>query len=200
MKINVLLSSLILTIGINANASDNNIYFGYDKEFGSGSQTRTYDAGGVNETEYDTSANRFKLGFILESQNRFEISINNISAEYTSGKTFNANQTVGDRSSEFSGFDLDWLFTIGENKTVLPYIDLGFGIYNNDEIKGTNNSGDVESATALAFNLGLGLISEVNDNFELEIGYKYKGLAWNLEDPTVKESIRYFYFGGNVKF
>ena len=202
MKKSLGLASLLLAGSLYGASEDaGKWYVGFGTTSGSGTQTREYSTGGSYSTEYDTSGSGIKIGKVLANENRFEFSINTIEAEYTEGNYFNANVTSGDTTSEFTGYDFDWLITIGENKKLLPYIDLGFGIYNNDEIRGyASGSNTEESATGFALNLGLGLISELTENIEIEGAYKTKSIGWNLANPDVSEDISYLYLGLNLKF
>ncbi|MDB4257389.1 porin family protein [Arcobacteraceae bacterium] len=191
----------VLFATTSAVADDSKYYVGFGLNNGSGTQTRTYSSVGEYETNYDTSSKNIKFGFLLQSKDRMEISIDTIAADYTDGNSFNLSNTLFDKSSEFTGFNLDYLLMFNGDEKLKPYIDLGFGIYNNKEITGINSStGNTDTATGLALNFGVGLVYGITDNFELETSYKMKGISWNLENPDVSEKISMSYIGANFKF
>ena len=196
-----LIAASICLATTSAVASTNNYYIGVGVNGGSGTQTRTYSSGGEYETEYDASSANIKFGFLLNSGNRFEINIDSITADRTGGNTFFANTNSSDVDSEYVGYNFDYLIMFnGENK-LKPYMDLGLGVYNNDEITGYNTStGEAETATGLALNLGLGLTYSITSNIEVESAYKFKAISWNLDDPDTSEEISSIYVGVNFKF
>ncbi len=201
IKKSLIVASLLL-VGTSAVAKDQSKYYvGMGIGSGSGTQTRDYDSGDSYTTDYDTSSTTIKFGWIYNSGNRFEISVNNISADRTGGNTFYQNDNSSDTDSEFTGYDLDYLFVWGEDSKLKPYLDLGMGVYKNDEITGyDSSSGDVETATGLALNYGVGLFYDITENIELEAAYKGKHISWNLENPDTSESITFLYTGINYKF
>lgn len=199
----IVLAGLVLAGSLFAqeqNSNTPNMYIGFGTTSGSGTQTRDYNTGNSFETEYDTSSNVYKIGWILSSKNRVELSIDNVEAERTGGNPFVANTNSSDTTSEFKGYNIDFLFTLGNSDTILPYIDLGFGSYKNDEIRGLNSSGNMESASAISLNLGVGTFVSLTENFELEAAYKMKRMNWNLDNPDVTENFKYVYLGANLKF
>jgi len=197
-----LIVASLLVAGTNAIAQDiNKYYVGIGLNIGSGTQTREYSSGGEYETEYDASSTNIKFGFLKSNGNRLEISIEKISADQTGGNAFNANDTFGDKTSEFIGYNLDYLFVFNSENKLKPYVDLGLGVYKNDEISGYNTStGDPDTATGIAVNLGAGLIYGITDNIEIESAYKIKSIAWNLDNPDTREIINMMYIGANIKF
>ncbi len=201
IKKSLIVASLLLA-GTSVFAADTNkFYIGAGVNSGSGTQTRSYSSGGEYETEYDASSTNIKFGFLLNSGNRMEIGIETITADKSGGNNFNANTTSGDTSSEFTGYNLDYLIMFNGKEKLKSYIDLGFGIYKNDEITGYNSStGSAETATGIALNLGAGLVFGITDNIEIEGAYKMKSISWNLENPDTSEKINMLYIGANIKF
>jgi len=197
-----LITAISLLAVTSATATDiNKYYIGFGLNSGSGTQTRTYYSGTEYDTEYDASSTNIKFGFLRSDGNRWEIGIETISADKTGGNTFNANSTRGDTSSEYTGYNLDYLIMFNDEEKLKPYIDLGFGIYKNDEIIGYDSStGTAESATGLALNLGAGIVYGITDNIEIEGAYKMKSIGWNLVSPETSEKINMLYIGANIKF
>ena len=201
LKKSLMVASLLLA-GTSSVAKDTSKYYiGIGINSGSGIQTRSYSSGGEYETEYDASSTNIKFGFLRSDGNRWEINVDTIAADKTGGSTFNANTTSNDTSSEYSGYNLDYLIMFNGEEKLKPYIDLGFGIYNNDEITGYNSStGTAETATGFALNIGAGLVYAVTNNIEIEGTYKMKSISWNLENPDTSEKINMMYIGTNIKF
>lgn len=195
-KISLLATSALLTSSLYGAG----FYVGAGIGSGTGTQTRDYSTGGSFETQYDVTSTTVKFGVITATNNRMELSINAITADRTGGNIFFQN-TDDTESSEFTGFDLDYLITIGDNKMFAPYIGLGFGIYDNGDVHGVNTStGTTETATGVALNAGVGVLYAPIENFELEAAYKYKTMSWNLSDPDMSEDMTQLYFGANFKF
>lgn len=188
-----------------------NRYIGINMTSGLGTQTRNYSSSYINnyyeqntngsaETEYDISGINLKVGFITKRKDRIEISFSSITATKLNGDNFNIN-TNDTQKSKLTGIDMDYLLTIGENKMILPYLSLGYGVYKNNDIDGYNlNTGEKTTATGLSLNIGAGLISEIVRNIELEVSYRIKRISYNIDDPDIKESIKMAYLGINFIF
>jgi hypothetical protein len=180
---------------------DKTLYVGFGIGTGSGEQTRdwSYPLSGTFTTEYDAKSTSFKFGHIFESKNRFELSYNIIKADATKG-TFAMN-TTNTKSSTYKGFDFDWLFTFRNQEVLQPYLLVGFGLYNNDDIDGYNaNTGKADTARAFSFNYGAGFNYMLGESAELEVAYKGKSLAWNMENPDISDKLGVLYLGVNYKF
>jgi len=176
-------------------------YVGVGINTGSGTQTRSYASGGEYETEYDASSTNIKFGLIKPSGNRLEFTIETIAADRTGGNAFVQNVNHSDTTSEYVGYNFDYLFVFNAEDSLKPYIDLGVGLYKNDEITGYSaTTGEAETASGIALNLGAGLLYGVTDNIEVETAYKMKSISWNLENPDTSETINMIYLGVNLTF
>lgn len=197
-------SFLIITLFIGSSlvASESYKYYvGAGFSTGSGSQTRFYSSGSEFETEYDSSATALKIGMKLKNGNRVELSFNNISADKTEGNTFFQNIDSSDTSSEYGGYDFDYLLLFSKSEPLRPYLTVGFGLYDNNEITGYNSTtGEADTASGFALNFGAGILFSITTNIELEASYKIKTISWNLENPDTSEQINALYLGANLRF
>lgn len=135
-----------------------------DSEYG----TYTSDSSG--------STRSLTLGYVFDSNNRFEIAPSNVTVNKLDHTTF-------------KGIDLNWIWTIGSKEIqsgdIRPYLLFGFGGYS---VKRGS-----ETADALGVNLGLGITYPIGDSFEVDLGYHAKSIAWEEKDRN-----DYFIYNNNI--
>lgn len=160
MKILVLLISLTF-LSISAVRAD--FYIGGVSLSGSGDMEITSGGSGVT-FDHDTGGSLFRFGSIISREGRFEFSISNISFDYDVGG-----------SDDISGFDIDYLWTFGEDR-FHPILGLGFGFYDMEDTADAFVSN--EDLSGVAFNFTAGLLFDINENIEFEATYRVKSIAW----------------------
>lgn len=159
---------------------------------GSGEREITVNDSAIFKSDYDTSLADLKLGAEFRSGHRFELAFTGIDLEYADGT-----------EDELSGLDFDWYFAFGE-KRVKPYLMVGLGLYTFENT--AYFLADNEDLRGVAFNLGGGIFIEVAEPFEVELGYKFKGIGWQKVEDTdgdtleLSESMGNLYLGARLKF
>ena len=195
LSVKTLLVTSLLLASATAFADDEKrtrFYVGVGGGSGSGEQEVTINETMATKAEYDTSIRDFKLGAEFKTGNRLELSFTGIDLEGDSGG-----------KDEFSGLDFDWYFAFGE-KRVKPYLMVGLGLYTYEDTAAFFE--DNEDLTGVAFNLGGGIFIEVAEPFEVELGYKFKGIGWKKMVDTdgdtleISESMGNLYLGARLKF
>lgn len=186
LSTSVLISTLLLCNV--ASASDTGFYLGIGGS--GGSATESQESLINTDYDYDHSQGDLKLGWVLESGNRFEVSANAIDLE--------ANGT----ERKYEGLDFDWYIPFGSQR-LKPFVGLGFGLY---EYTGLGeNNGLNQNLEGLALNFMAGLLFPFNENLELEISYEGKGIGWEETqaagaDIETSSDISSFGFGLRFKF
>ena len=108
----------------------------------------------------------FSLGYVTESNNRWELSSSTIG--YDEG-----GETI-------SGTNLNWIITLGnenvKNMDYRVYFLLGYGTYTYDD-----SSSDL---TGIAGSAGLGVNFSLNENVEFDLGYHVKSISWTDESSS----------------
>ena len=149
--------------------SNSFFYMGYGIGVGSGKFTREVTSSGVlteSEKEIAVFTGTLKLGYAGQNNNRWELSITGITAEYEDETT-----------DKLSGVDIDW-YAVYEVATpgYKPFWSIGLGSYVWEDTESQVSTG--ENIKGGAFNLGLGVYIDVNKKLEVELAYKIKGIGW----------------------
>lgn len=197
MKKSLIVAGLLLA-GSSLLADDaNKLFVGIGANIGTGEQTASI--AGISATadgDYDSIPITF--GYITSDGDRFKISYQKINADYNwDGETY---------KDKFTGFDFDYDWTIQSWKAnkVLPYLGVGIGFYKYDgsaEYLVGN-----EDLKGVALNLNAGILYQLVDNIDIELGYKFKHIKWQdirlLSGYTLEQEddIGSLYIGLNYKF
>lgn len=182
----VLTTSLFFANG--TQASESGFYLGIGGS--GGSATESQESSINTDYDYDHSQGDLKIGWVLESGNRFEVSANAIDLE--------ANGT----ERKYEGLDFDWYVPFGAQH-LKPFLGVGFGLY---EYTGLGeNNGLNQNLEGLALNFMAGLLFAFNENLELELSYEGKGIGWEETqaagaDVETSSDISSFGFGLRFKF
>lgn len=160
MKNLALLSTLML---LNISPVRADFYIGGGGLSGSGDME--ISSGGVGiTTEHDTSGSFIRFGSVLSREGRVEFSANNISFDYDAGGT-----------DDISGFDIDYLWTFGENN-IHPLLGLGLGFYSLEDTAAVLVGN--EDLKGVSFNFTAGLIVDLSEMVELEASIRGKSISW----------------------
>jgi len=194
IKKSLIVAGLLLA-GTNAVAKDTDkFYIGIGVSNGSGTFTATDDYGNSITNDYDSSSIPIKIGYMLENNNRFELSIESMDHKFDNG------------TDTVFGWNMDWNFTYPNNKIgdiITPYWTIGFGSYTYEDT--AQYFDDNEDLKGFAFNYGIGGLYDINTNLEIEASFKGKAIEWQDVDigGTVVSSDSTgiaFYLGLNYKF
>ena len=158
MKKLVLLSSLML---LNISPVWAEFYIGGGSLSGSG-DIEISSGGSQITANHDTSGSFFRFGSVFSSNGRMEVSANNISFDYDAGG-----------ADDISGFDIDYLWTFGENK-IHPLLGLGLGFYRMDDTAALFVGN--EDLKGVSFNFAAGLIVDLSEVIELEASLRVKSI------------------------
>ncbi|EAT12669.1 outer membrane beta-barrel protein [Bermanella marisrubri] len=186
LSTSVLISTLILCNV--ASASDTGFYLGIG---GSGGSATESQEGVINtDYDYDHSQGDLKLGWVLESGNRFEISANAIDLE------------ISDDERKYEGLDFDWYVPFGAQR-LKPFVGIGFGLYEYTDLGDSNTVN--KNLEGIALNFMAGVLFAFNENLELELSYEGKGIGWEETqavgaDIETTTDISSFGFGLRFKF
>ncbi|ASP37874.1 hypothetical protein CHH28_03930 [Bacterioplanes sanyensis] len=161
---------------------------------GGGSGETEFDGFGTSTVDLDSSFRTVKLGYIMDSDNRFELSVTGIDVE----------QDNNGLEHEFSGLDLDFKVPFGESK-LRPYVGVGMGFYSWEDTGHLFVDG--EDLSGVAINLSAGGLLELHERFEVEAGLQYKAIAWqsyevrgSSEEIDVSTSLTQLTLGGTFHF
>lgn len=158
----------------------------------SGSGDMEISSGGSGVTlDHDTSGNLFRFGSVISREGRVEFSVSSISFDYDVGG-----------SDDISGFDIDYLWTFGEDR-FHPVLGLGFGFYDLEDTAAAFVSN--EDLSGVAFNFTAGLLFDLNENIELEASFRGKSIVWQDISALgqiieTRSSFSNFGLGINLKF
>ena len=158
----------------------------------SGDGDMEISSGGTGVTlDHDTSGSFFRFGSVLSREGRVEFSAGKISFDYDGGGT-----------DDISGFDIDYLWTFGEDR-VHPLLGIGLGFYDMEDT--ASAFVENEDLKGVAFNFTAGLLFDVNENIELEASLRVKSIAWQDIDVSgqiveTQSSFSNFGLGVNFKF
>lgn len=196
MKKSLGLASLLLAGSLYGASEDaGKWYLGVGTFNGSGTHSVTRTNGYSDyDLSVDVSSTPVSIGFINENNNRFELSLFSMDADFSTGEK----ETI-------SGYDINANITLDsmQSGNLLPYINVGFGLYNWDN-SGSDFVGG-KDLKGVGFNLDLGLFYSIQKNIELEVAYQTKNVSWQEiqytnYNATLSDSINGLYLGLNLKF
>lgn len=145
--------------------------------------------------DFDVQTANIHLGFELESGSRIQLGYSRFELDWDDATLSD------DGDHDLSGLDLDWVLPFSGDSAITPYISLGVGYYQYDELE--NNS---DKRDGFALNAGVGMLFEVAEIVELELGYKVKYLRWEdielIGDYAIENSmlLHYAHAGARIKF
>jgi len=182
MKKIISLMAFSLLFANNANAEANTYV---SLKYGNGSGTETIDYTiGSRKGDFDMSEISLGIGFITSEDNRIEINYN----------------TMDTDGYDFKSYGLDYIkslnslsFDLGKVK-VKPEVDVGLKYYS-----------EIHNRNALGAKLGLGVVGEVSESFEMGLGYEYRYIKWEsvsgyYGDIDISDEIFDFTLFGRFKF
>ena len=187
-------SIFLLLLATNLHAALEDFYLGV--AYSSGSGEIEQENSSVTKSGFDSTAASFKVGYMLENEERIVISYETLKMDLDAGFTW-----YGQTQPEIRGFNADAFFTLPISN-FSPFLMLGLGSYSlEDSAKHFVKEYDL---SAVSFNYGLGFFYMV-DSIELELSYNGKYLSWeDVESNNVKTStkttIDYFSVGINIHF
>lgn len=192
------LSMLMITSSALAEGDDSRVYLGVGGTTGSGEYSATASISGFSATasvDYDSSSIPIKIGFIMEDNDRLELSYESIKAKASDLTT----ETV-------SGGNLDWKFMGGQKTSVgelTPYGVVGIGLYEWENT--AQYFTDNENLKGVSWNVGAGGLYGLADDLELEALLQYKQINWQdvkVSGVTVESDSSHveLYAGLNYKF
>jgi len=189
---------LMITSNALAESGDSRVYLGLGGTTGSGEYSATASISGFSATasvDYDSSSIPVKIGYVMEDNDRLELSYESITAD-AGGLT---TETV-------SGGNLDWKFMLGQKPQlgeITPYGVLGIGLYEWENT--AQYFTDNENLKGVSWNVGAGGLYGLADNLELEGLLQYKQINWQdikVSGVTVSSDSSQveLYAGLNYKF
>lgn len=167
------------------------LYVGLDLAAGRGETE--FDGFSSSSYDIDTTQAALKAGYITRSGNRLQLSIGRIDIEDDAGV-----------EQEFSGIDFDAKFPFGD-RMAKPFLGAGFGIYTWEDTGAMFIDG--EDLSGVALNLSGGVLLELHEQFDLEVGLQYKAIIWESirpifsdEEIDVTTGLVQVMAGANVRF
>ncbi len=150
--------------------SRDRMYIAVNVMSGSGEYKREYTySGNIYTTDISGSTTSLSLGYVFDSNNRFEIS----------SATFTVDE-LEDLTIE--GIDFNWIWTMGSKEVqsgnMRPYLLFGFGSYT------ISDDYYDDTIDAIGVNLGLGIMYPVGDALEIDLGYHIKSIGWDVTDSS----------------
>ncbi len=201
MKKSLALASILLAGSLYGASNDaGKFYVGLGYYTGSGTETNDW-SGGLNQdstVDYDATAFPISVGYITSRHDRVEFSYTNANVDTDSNDSY-----------DLRGIDLNYDFTLESlsYKKVLPYVGIGFGVYEFQNSGTIYNIQGGEDLQGVALNLNAGLVYSLTDNIEFEAAYQYKKIQWedlkvvnSSETLEIDEKIHGLYVGFNYKF
>ncbi len=143
------------------------------------------------DAESSSDAAMVKLGYGLREAYAIELSIYNIK---------NDSSVFSSEDGDKIGVDIELVKAFETGTVLYPFFKAGFGagyMQVDRELEDKLNFG--------SFNLGVGTFIALNENFDLELGYKYKTISYESVD-MISEVVNYksesssAYFGINARF
>lgn len=190
----LMLLSFIAT-NLQAELQLDKFYLGVSYSSGSGEIEQENTS--ITNVDFDSTAKSFKIGYMLENEDRVVVSYEILTKELESGYTW-----YGKTEPEIRGINWDALFTMPINKHLTPYLSVGLGSYSlEDSAKYYVEEYDL---SALSFNYGVGFFYTI-DFIEIELSYNGKYLSWadvesNNVTTSTTTSLSYFTVGLNIHF
>lgn len=109
------------------------------------------------EYEFDAVYSALSIGYVLDSNNRFEITSTSFSPE--------------DLDESYDGTEINFIVVLGNNDVSVGdlrlYYSIGLGSYRTGEVDG------------FSFNAGIGINYTMNDNLEFDLGYNSRAILWD---------------------
>lgn len=188
----VLLATNILAVDLK------DFYFGGGYSTGSGETTAENQTTKAEATaEYDSSSMYYKIGYMVEDNQRIEFSYVKTTHEFTGDTT-----VWGTDEDTISSTNVDFIFTLPTD-VLKPYVLIGLGIDTYD------NTGkyfvDNIDLSSVSFDFGFGTYFLLTENVEFDLGYKAKTYLWqdyvvSNDIITLTSSTSAIYFGVNIHF
>lgn len=142
------------------------LYIGMSYAIMQGTETTTYSEDYYDD-EFDIDSQPFSLtlGYVFDSNNRFEIALTQGSYDYSE---------YSDSGYDMSGFDINYIWTLGSKNVKIgsfrPYILFGLGGY--------TLADDNDEYSTSVFSLGAGVSYSMSDSLEIDLGYHLKAMIW----------------------